>query len=178
MKRITPQQFKDAFLQAVSNEQSRLLELWYAKGEYTQFVKSTVLRDIGQHIGLNTYSHEYWYLDCIYYESFDLEHFSAKSSFAHYIAVALEHENDLTSTYVEMNRLSTFNTPLKVLITYAQTPAERALYLEHYTKILRAADIFGDFATQKRQLVIFGSENGTTASWHFYVYEASGFQEL
>lgn len=30
----------------------------------------------------------------------------------------------------------------------------------------------------RRQLVIFGSRHKLTANWHFYSYEASGFNEL
>jgi hypothetical protein len=65
-----------------------------------------------------------------------------------------------------------------VLITYAQTEQMRSFYLDRYTKIVREADIFADFATLRRSLVIFGSLSGQVVTWYFYAYDSSGFQVI
>jgi len=67
---------------------------------------------------------------------------------------------------------------LKVLITYAQDSTVRNFHLTRYAKIVQGADLFGDFATLRRQLVIFGSIANDVITWHFYAYESSGFQEI
>jgi hypothetical protein len=118
------------------------------------------------------YSADYYTLVCIYYTERDTDHFSPDTTYAKYICIALEHENDIRGSAIEMNKLQLFNAPLKVLITYTQHASERAAYLESYTKILRGADIFGDFATHRRQLVVFGDKQETTVNWRFYVYES------
>src|SRR6266567_5247234 len=177
MTTISPQQFKDAFLQVVTKYQTDLITRWAAKKDYTPFMRDRILPEIAPLLGIEVYSGDYYTLDCIYYTSKDTEHFGAHTTYASFISIALEHENDIRGTATEMNKLQLFNAPLKVLITYCQSASERALYLEHYKKILQAGDIFGDFATLRRHLVIFGSRHESVANWHFYVYESSGFQE-
>ena len=79
-----------------------------------------------------------------------------------------------------MNKLQLFNAPLKVLITYTQTELERKTYLDRYAKIIKWADIFNDFSTHRKQIVIFGSrdEDYKAVVWHCYVYDKSGFEVL
>jgi len=179
MTHITPQQFAAAFLQAASAAETEIIARWDGPlRDYTSLMFTTVFPAIAPHLGVECYSGDYFLLDCIYYAERDIEHFSPNSYYAKYLSVSLEHENNIAGTAVEMNKLQLFNTPLKVLITYAHLPSERALFLERYAKIVRAADVFGDFATFRRQLVIFGSSREAAIDWHFFVYEESGFQEI
>ena len=180
MTRITPQQFKDAFLRAISASKEDILARWYGpQADYTRLMRETVLPEIGNQLNIKVYSADYYTLDCIYYTERDTEYFSSNTTYAKYICIALEHENNVRSSATEMNKLQLFNAPLKVLITYtAPHASERAAYLERYTKILQGADVFGDFATHRRQLVVFGDRQETTVNWHFYAYEATGFQEI
>lgn len=141
-------------------------------------MRDTILPAIAPLLNVKVYSGDYYTLDCIYFTERDTEHFGAQTTYATHIGIALEHENDIRGTAIEMNKLQLFNAPLKVLITYCQTASERDFYLQCYVKILRAGDIFSDFATLRRHLVIFGSIDETTPRWHFYAYESSGFQEL
>ena len=179
MTNISPQQFKDAFLQVVIKCQQDLIDRWGARKDYTHFMRGTILPEVGPLLGIEVFSGDYYYLDCIYYTAKDTEHFgNPKTTYATSIGIALEHENDIGSTAIEMNKLQLFNAPLKVLVTYSQNESERTFHLERYNKILRAGDIFGDFATLRRHLVIFGSLHEPVVNWHFYVYESSGFKGL
>jgi hypothetical protein len=117
-------------------------------------------------------------LDSIFYSERDNEHFGSTVTYAKCISIAMEHENEPRGTAIEINKLQLFNASLKVLITYVQKPKERSLYLDRYMKIIQGADLFDDFATLRRQLVIFGSLTDQTVSWHFYAYETSGFREI
>jgi hypothetical protein len=73
-----------------------------------------------------------------------------------------------------MNKLQSFNAPLKVLITYAAAgPASEAL-LRKYENLIRTADVFNDVATLRQQLVILGTPK-TVHEWRFYAYENDGF---
>jgi len=128
-------------------------------------------------LGLKAHA-EYNKLDCVYYAECDTEHFGTPSYYATCLGVVVEHENNIGGSAEEMNKLQMLNTPLKVLITYADSEAQRNLHLGRYAKIVSSADIFGDFATLRRQLVIFGSRDDCKAYWHFYVYEEGGFREL
>jgi hypothetical protein len=180
MTTITPQQFKEKFQQVVSNAHADLIERWERPRDYTSFMRDKILREIAPLLSVQVYSADYYTLDCIYFIEQDAKHFP-NNTYATNIAIALEHENDIKGTATEMNKLQLFNAPLKVLITYCLLATERDDYLQRYNKILRDGDIFGDFATLRRHLVIFGSLQGraaTAVNWHFCVYESSGFQEL
>lgn len=178
MKKITPLQFKEAFQQTVSNAEADLITRWHTAKDYTSLMREKILPAIGPLLGVQVYSGDYYTLDCIYFTERDTEHFGAHTTYATYLSIALEHENDIRGTAIEMNKLQLFNAPLKVLITYCQDASERGAYLQRYNKILRAGDIFGDFATLRRHLVIFGSRQDAAAKWNFYAYEPSGFQEV
>ncbi len=178
MIRVTPQQFRSAFLQVASATQTECLAHWDAKRPFTSHMRETIFPGIALLLGVQVYPWDYYTLDCVYFAERDIEYFGEHSIYAKCLSIALEHENNIRGTAVEMNKLQLFNAPLKVLITYADSESQRVSYLEHYKKIVQAADIFGDFATLRRQLVIFGSRDNCAAYWHFYVYEESGFREL
>ena len=191
MKIIKPQDFKSAFLQVVGPYEKQLAQLWRDPSPYTELMlgpkaskgtaeKTCILGKVAMTLGLKYYR-EYWYMDCIYYEEGkqDTKHFKKKYEFfAEYIAVAVEHEGYGKSSLSEMNKLSIWNTPLKVLITYCAKKEEDNL-LEKYAEILVKADIFKRFSKYNRHLVIFGfKESETKLSWKFYTFNGAGFDKL
>jgi|UniRef100_UPI0037832C52 hypothetical protein len=178
MTRITPLQFKDAFLTAVTSVDSQIVALWDERRDYTALILDIVFPKIATELGISVFNANYYYLDSIFYAERDGGHFGPTATYAKCISIAMEHEHDVTGTAVEMNKLQLFNAPLKVLITYAQTEQMRSFYLDRYTKIVREADIFADFATLRRSLVIFGSLSGQVVTWYFYAYDSSGFQVI
>lgn len=178
MTHITPQQFKEAFLQAATTNNTVLCEKWDWLPDRTLLMLKTISPATAQILNIKVYSGDYYTLDSIYYTENDTVYFPLTSTYAKYICVALEFESDVTRTKEEISKLQLFNTPLKVLITYTQHAFVRDQQLECYANILRGADVFGDFPTHRRQLVIFGDKQETAVNWHFYVYEATGFQEI
>jgi hypothetical protein len=96
------------------------------------------------------------------------------ATYAKWISVALEHENSGAHSYETMNKLQLFNTPLKVLITYAAEGTDADSLLRKYERIMAAADVFNDFANLRQQLVILGTPK-TVGEWRFYQYECDGF---
>ncbi len=180
MIRISPQQFKDAFLKVVSAKamDSQIVALWNSETAYTRLMLEDVFPAIATGLGISTWDSAYYYLDSIFYAELDEHHFGPDTAYAKCVNIAMEHEHIIEGTEVEMNKLQLFNTPLKVLITHATDEAQRVHYLDRYTKILQGADIFGDFATLRRQLVIFGSRSGQVVTWHFYAYEPAGFKAI
>ena len=69
-----------------------------------------------------------------------------------------------------MNKLSIFNSLLKVLITYPEGQDKNA-YLNAYAAILKKADIFDDFSTKRKHLVVFGRKENKRTSWEFFLYK-------
>ena len=132
--------------------------------DFTNYIRGTIFPRIAQKLGLQSFHTDYYTLDAIFYEGKDVEHFSENTTYAKYISVAIEHENIASTTHIEMNKLQLFNTPLKVLIAYAAAGAETDKLLDRYLKIMRAADVFDDVATLRRQLVVFGTPN-TAEHW-------------
>ena len=180
MIRVTPLQFKDSFLKVVSTKpmDSQLVALWSLETPYTKLILEEVLPNIATELGISTWDSDYYFLDSIFYAELDEHHFGPDANYAKCVNIAMEHEHIIDGTEVEMNKLQLFNTPLKVLITYAADETQRVHYLNRYAKILQGADIFGDFATLRRQLVVFGSRSGQVVTWHFYAYEPTGFKAI
>ena len=180
MTRISPLQFKDSFLKVVSTKaiDSQIVALWSSLKAYTTLILEDVFPKVATELGIFVWNSNYYYLDSIFYAEKDSDHFGPNATYAKCISIAMEHEHIIEGTAVEMNKLQLFNAPLKVLITYAGDETQRVHYLNRYTKILQGADIFGDFATLHRQLVIFGSRSDQVVTWHFYAYEPTGFKAI
>ncbi len=174
---ITPKKFKKAFLEVVESKSKVLSDLWY--GHAIAFTKKMreFFPKIASRLKLNIYNKDYYTLDAIFYEEKDAR-FSAKSTYAKYIAIALEHENAVGSSIAEMNKLQLFNSPLKVLITYVSKENQKDKYLQEYSAIIKDADVFGDISTQKKQLVILGFRNESEVKWSFHVYKDGNFIEI
>jgi hypothetical protein len=171
---ITPQQFKDAFLDVLREKEPQVVSMWEAAyTDYTSTIREC-LQAVAERLQLHIYNRDYYTLDAIYYEEMDLEHFGEDSTYVKYISIALEHENRLIGTEAEINKLQLLNTPLKVLITYADGDAKYH-YLSKYAKIIENADVFDDVSTTKKQLVIFGSCDGKITEWSFHLYQQGGF---
>ena len=115
------------------------------------------------------YYREYWSLDAVFYKKKD-ERFQLPYLCAECLPVIIEHENSIDGSYLEMNKLSIFNSPLKVLITYPEGQEKKA-YLKTYAEILHKADIFDDFSTKRKHLVVFGTKENEKISWEFLVYK-------
>ncbi len=144
---------------------------------YAYFMRVDILPRVARHLGLLAWGREYCTLDGIFYEERETQQGRANAMYAKWISVALEHERDARSTYRGLNKLQLFNAPLKVLITYAAEGADTNSLLTSYERIIRAADVFDDFATLRRQLVILGTP-GTAREWRFFAYESDGFVHM
>ena len=146
---IIPEQFREKFIHVVSRYEKEIANLWYNSPEkYTSLMlgeknSGGLFREVADELHLNYYQ-EYWTLDAVFYESKDIEYFPENSVFANYLSVVLEHENYIATTYEEMNKLTIFNSPLKVLVTYPNKENEIDKYLSEYAEILQSADIFSE----------------------------------
>jgi hypothetical protein len=172
---ITPQKFLHAFALTTAQVHNELTDLWFNSPLYTGIMRGVVLPRIAATLGLQSWSKDYYYLDTVFYREKDMLHFPEHLTNVKYIEVALEHENVLSGTAQEMNKLQLFNAPLKVLITYDRTDSQRTEYLKKYEAIIHSADIFGDISTTRRQLVIFGRKPSEKIEWSAYVYQNEGF---
>lgn len=175
---ICPAQFFDTFIRVAEEEYRSILEKWDSWCAYTNLVREAVFEKTANYLDLLYYGHDYWTLDGIMYREKDIQNFQPCTTYAHSICVAIEHENSAGSSMIEMNKLQLFNTPLKVLITYPnETHTERSL-LDRYATAIERADIFGDFSTHRRQLVIFGSKKDDALNWSGHVYAGGGFESI
>lgn len=174
---VSPHQFKKAFLTAIAEYDKEIVSAWRGRqASFTALIRSTFPM-LASELGLKVYNRDYYTLDAVFYTEKDEQHFNPDATYVKYIAVALEHENQVIGSEAEINKLQLFNVPLKVLITYAEGDS-REYYLDRYAKIIQEADVFGDFSTARKQLVIFGRCDGLSACWSFYVYSSSGFTIL
>lgn len=175
MRLPTPRDFRDAFLAVMKERHDSFRDavLFDAKS-YNYFMRADLYPRIARHLRLLSWGKEYYTLDGAFYEERETEYVRSNAAYAKWICVAIAHESDVRSTYKEMNKLQLFNVPLKVLISYAAEGFETDLLLRKYEKILQAADVYDDFATMRRQLLILGTPK-TAKDWRFYAYEADGF---
>jgi hypothetical protein len=174
MKMITPRDFRNAFVAVLKAEHGAFrTAVGFEAKSYTYFMRSNIFPKIARHLGLLAWKGHYA-LDGMFYEERGTDNFGKFATYAKWISVALEHANKPTKTYEEINKLQTFNAPLKVLITYAAEGAESDALLRKYEAVINDADVFGDIATLRQQLVIFGTPR-TASEWRFYAYESDGF---
>jgi len=175
MKTITPRDFRNAFVAVMKAEHDNFrTAVGFESKSYTYYVRSNIFPKIAKQLGLMAWNKEYYTLGGIFYEERGTNSSGNYTAYAKWISVALEHESKASKTHEELNKLQCFNVPLKVLITYAAEGAETESLLRRYEGIMSDADVFGDFATLRKQLVIFGTPR-TMREWRFYVYESDGF---
>ena len=178
MELISPGQFKTAFLAVASNAEPQLLQNWTSRKAYTSLIRQTLLPAIANELGLTPYcQRDYYWLDAVFCQDFDTARFGPGSQYAKCLQVALEHENDFRDCKKEVNKLQLFNVPLKVLITYAP-PVRQDGLLKEWAEIILDADLFGDFGSARRQLVVFGDKDQGRVQWTFHVYRNGAFEPL
>ena len=175
MKTITPRDFRNAFVTVMTAEHDNFrTAVGFEAKSYNYFMRSAIFPKIAKQLGLSAWNKEYYTLDGMFYEERGTNSSGNYTAYAQWISVALEHAAKASTTHEEINKLQLFNVALKVLITYAAEGGETDSLLRRYEKIMSAADVFNDFATLKKQLVIFGTPK-TVRDWRFYVYESDGF---
>jgi hypothetical protein len=175
MIRVTPREFRNAFAAVMKSERDGFrTAVGFETKSYNYFVRSNIFPKIAKHLGLLSWRKEYYTLAGMFYEERGTDHAGNHATYAKWVSVALEHENTGTYSFETMNKLQLFNAPLKVLISYAAEGVETDSLLRKYERIMSAADVFGDFATLRQQLVILGTPK-TVENWRFYAYENDGF---
>jgi len=180
---VSPEDFARTFQKVVNHRKKAIKGLWDnqdAKAYTTLFVDREVgiLREVCERLGLK-YATPWWTIDAIYYEAADVENFPVAWRMAKHLCVAIEHENNVGRSHYEINKLSLFNAPLKVLIAYPSRDTGKhaeSIVLSRYARILRDADIFRNFELKLRQLVTFGSrdQNGDPV-WRHHLYDGNDF---
>jgi len=146
----------------------------FEKKSYNYFIRSTIYPRIARQLGLLAWNKEYYTLDGMFYEERGVDDTGKYAAYANWISVAVEHEHEAMKADETMNKLQLFNSPLKVLITYAAEGGATESLLRKYENIIRASDVFNDVATLRQQLVILGTPK-TVGEWRFYAYENDGF---
>lgn len=173
MKRriVTPEEFRTVFVKATNNKEEDLIAKWEDPKEFTELMlnpKDGVLNSVAADLKL-TYWSEYYGLDAVFYEG-TVSNMKFEE-YARYFNIALEHENDIRRSYVEMNKLCLFNAALKVLITYPSKTKTAKEMLNNYSTIVNEADI-DDF---QKHMVIFGFKDSNKIIWESYVYKDGEF---
>jgi hypothetical protein len=130
---------------------------------------------LGKDLGLQCHK-PYWWIDAAYYERRDEKNFEENDGLhAEAISIALEHENSVSRSHQEMNKLSLIDVPLKVLVTYPKSRSNAETLLSKFAAILMLADHFDDFATKRRHLVVFGQEQDQKINWSFHLFDGKKF---
>lgn len=179
-KKISPEKFKEIFLEIVGRNAAKLISFWNNSKNYTQKMvadNDSIIRQIAGKLNLNCII-EYWSIDTVYFEKLHTKYYRPDSKFAQYLNIVLEHENNGNTAHEEINKLSLFNVPLKVLITYSDNSSKTTGLLKDFADIINKADIFSDFSTLKKQLVIIGYIKEKKLNWDFYIYKDERFVPL
>jgi len=175
MKKIALQDFRNAFVEVMKSEADGFrIAVGFEKKSYNYYMRSTIYPRIARNLGLLSWNKEYYTLDGMFYEERGVDDTGKYASYANWISVAVEHQNDAAKADETMNKLQLFNAPLKVLITYAAQGSGTDSLLRKYENVIKASDVFNDVATLRQQLVILGTPK-TVAEWRFYAYENGGF---
>ena len=175
MNKITPREFRNAFVAVMQAERDSFrAALDYETKSYNFFMRTTIYPRVARQLGLLAWNKEYYTLDGMLYEERGVDNTGKYATYANWISVAIEHDNDSSRAHEKMNKLQSFNAPLKVLITYAADGAPSEALLRKYESLIKSSDVFNDVATLRQQLVILGTPK-TVREWRFYAYENDGF---
>jgi len=175
MNKITPRDFRNAFVAAMQAERDSFrAAVDYETKSYNFYMRTTIYPRVGRLLGLLSWNKEYYTLDGMLYEERGVDNTGKYATYANWISVAIEHENDSSRAHEKMNKLQSFNAPLKVLITYAADGAASETLLRKYENLIKTSDVFNDVATLRQQLVILGTLK-SVPEWRFYAYENDGF---
>ena len=156
---VTADSFIKAFFEVVEKEQdnidARLGSVDKNKNRtelYTEYMMDTILSAIADKLDCR-YENEKYNLDAVFY--------SNEENNNRYFHVAIEHENTGDRAHQELEKLSLFNVPLKVLITYLYCGKDNVdSFLTQWSKsVISEMDHFKDFADKRRQLLIIGRRN-------------------
>jgi hypothetical protein len=175
MNKVTPRDFRNAFVAVMASEYASFrTAVGFETKSYNFFMRTTMYPRIARQLGLLAWNKEYYTLDGMLYEERGTDDTGKYATYANWVSVAIEHENEASKAQETMNKLQLFNAPLKVLISYAAVGAATDNLLRKYENIIKASDVFNDVATLRQQLVILGTPK-TVAEWRFYAYENDGF---
>ena len=120
MNKTTPRDFHNAFIAVMQSEKDDFrAAVGFEPKSYKYFMRSTMYPKIARHLGLSSWNKEYYTLDGMLYEERGTDETGKYATYANWISVAIEHENDSSRPQETMNKLQLLNAPLKVLITYA-----------------------------------------------------------
>jgi hypothetical protein len=175
MHKITPREFRNAFLAVMQSEHDSFrTAVGFETKSYNFFLRTNIYPRVARNLGLLSWNKAYYTLDGMLYEERGLDDTGKYATYANWISVAIEHENEISRAHEKMNKLQSFNAPLKVLITYAGEGAASENLLRKYEVLIKTSDVFNDVATLRQQLVILGTPK-TVREWRFYAYENDGF---
>ncbi len=175
MNKITPRDFRNAFDAVMRTEHDSFrTAVGFEIKSYNFFMRTTIYPKVARRLELLSWNKEYYTLDGMLYEQRGIDETGKYATYANWISVAIEHENDSSRAHEKMNKLQSFNAPLKVLITYAAEGTASEALLRNYENLIRASDVFNDIATLRQQLVILGTPK-TVREWRYYAYENDGF---
>ena len=175
MNKITPRDFRNAFVAVMQSEHDAFrTAVGFETKSYNFYMRTTIYPRVARQLGLSSWNKEYYTLDGMLYEERGMDDTGKYATYANWISVAIEHENDSSRAHEMMNKLQSFNAPLKVLITYAAAGLPSETLLRKYETLIRTSDVFNDVATLRQQLVILGTPK-TVLEWRFYAYENDGF---
>ena len=175
MNKITPRDFRNAFVAVMQAERDNFrTAVGFETKSYNFYMRTSIYPRVARQMGLLSWNKEYYTLDGMLYEERGVDQTGKYATYANWISVAIEHENESSRAHEKINKLQSFNAPLKVLITYAaEGPATEAL-LRNYEHLIKISDVFNDVATLRQQLIILGTPR-TVLEWRFYAYENDGF---
>jgi hypothetical protein len=175
MNKITPRDFRNAFVAVMQSERDSFrTAVGFEIKSYNFYMRTTIYPRVARQLGLSSWNKEYYTLDGMLYEQRGMDETGKYATYANWISVAIEHENDSACAPDKMNKLQSFNAQLKVLITYAAEGSASETLLRKYENLIKSSDVFNDVATLRQQLVILGTPK-TVREWRFYAYENDGF---
>jgi hypothetical protein len=175
MNKITPRDFHNAFVAVMQSEHDSFrTAVGFETKSYNFFMRTTIYPKVARQLGLLSWNKEYYTLDGMFYEERGVDNTGKYATYANWISVAIEHEIDGSLAHEKMNKLQSFNAPLKVLITYANEGSASEKLLRKYEELIKVSDVFNDVATLRQQLVILGTPK-TVREWRYYAYENDGF---
>jgi hypothetical protein len=94
MNRITPRDFRNAFVAVMKSEHDSFrTALGFETKSYNYFMRTNIYPKIAKQLNLLSWNKEYCTLNGMFYEERGTDNFGNYTAFAKWVSVAIEHEN-------------------------------------------------------------------------------------
>ncbi len=174
---VSPRQFISVFMRGTKDKEKELMKAWGNMKQFEDAMLNThdygLIATVADSLGLK-YFRGYFDLSGVFHEGGSSVLAKQGIDYPKSLAVIIEYEGFVNSSYIVLNISCVFNAPLKVIISRIDDERDIKKVLKNYTVIIKEANVSG----LQKYLVIFAIRLAKQIDWQSYVYNKGKFHTI